>query len=145
MGARITGLDEALQGLKDFEFSDAQVEKALTAAADVALPVIKSNLKLAVGSDSKSERAGESTGELVSALGISPVKLSKRDIFSVKIGFREPRKGGESNAKVANILEYGRRKSKNSSYQKPRPWLAPSVRTVEKKVDKVIHDSLSNN
>jgi hypothetical protein len=38
----------------------------------------------------------------------------------VKIGFKEPRRNGESNAKIANIIEYGK------SGQPPKPFLKPA-------------------
>jgi hypothetical protein len=38
----------------------------------------------------------------------------------VKIGFKEPRRSGESNAKIANIIEYGK------SGQPPKPFLKPA-------------------
>jgi len=38
----------------------------------------------------------------------------------VKIGFSEPRQNGESNAKIANILEYGKHG------QAPKPFLKPA-------------------
>ena len=39
---------------------------------------------------------------------------------NIKIGFTEPRKDGESKAKIANIIEYGK------SGQPPRPFLKPA-------------------
>ncbi len=38
----------------------------------------------------------------------------------MKVGFAEPRSNGDSNAKIANILEYGR------SGQPPKPFLKPA-------------------
>ena len=61
-----------------------------------------------------------STGELESALGVSPAKQDRDGNFNVKIGFAEPRSDGGSNAKLANILEYGRHG------QPPKPFLKPA-------------------
>jgi hypothetical protein len=56
----------------------------------------------------------------VGALGVSPAKIDRNGNWDVKIGFAEPRNDGESNAKIANILEYGK------SGQPPRPFLKPA-------------------
>jgi hypothetical protein len=42
------------------------------------------------------------------------------------VGFKEPRRNGESNAKIANIIEYGK------SGQPPKPFLKPARRTSRK-------------
>jgi len=100
------------------EKTDEIVPRVLKAGADVVLPKIKSNLQEAIGKDTKQE--SRSTGELISALGISPAKIDKNGNHDVKIGFAEPRADGNSNAKIANVLEYGR------SDQIARPFLAPA-------------------
>ena len=93
--------------------TDEITEKVLEAGGEVVLAKVKSNLN--------SVLSGESTGELAGALGMSPVKLDRDGNFNIKIGFSEPRRGsGKSNAKVANILEYG------SSRQPPRPFMKPA-------------------
>jgi len=97
--------------------TDEIVPRVLEAGADVVLQKTKSNLKAVVGKTKYKSRA---TGELVSALGVSPAKLDKNGDYNVKIGFAEPRRGGGSNAKIANILEYGK------SGQPPRPFLKPA-------------------
>jgi hypothetical protein len=40
--------------------------------------------------------------------------------FNVKVGFSEPRRDGDSNAKIANIIEYGKHG------QPPKPFLKPA-------------------
>ena len=97
--------------------TDEIVPRVLEAGANVVLQKTKSNLKAVVGKTKYKSRA---TGELVSALGVSPAKLDKNGDYNVKIGFAEPRRGGGSNAKLANILEYGK------SGQPPRPFLKPA-------------------
>ena len=71
-----------------------------------------------IGKNTKAE--SRSTGELESALGISPAKQDRDGNFNVKIGFEEPRSDGGSNAKIANILEYGKHG------QPPKPFLKPA-------------------
>ena len=56
----------------------------------------------------------------MSALGTSPALQDKNGDFNVKVGFSEPRSDGESNAKIATILEYGK------SGQPARPFLKPA-------------------
>ena len=79
---------------------------------------LKSNLSSVVGKNTKVK--SRSTGELESALGVSPAKQDRDGNFNVKIGFAEPRSDGGSNAKIANILEYGKHG------QPPKPFLKPA-------------------
>lgn len=70
-----------------------------------------------VGSGTKYE--SRSTGELESALGLTPAKIDKNGNHNVKVGFAEPRSDGESNAKLANILEYGKHGQPVKPFLKP--------------------------
>ena len=85
--------------------TDSIAEKVLQAGGEVALAKVKSNLKSVVGSGTKSK--SRSTGELERSLGLSPVMVDKNGNHDIKVGFSEPRSDGSSNAKIANILEYG--------------------------------------
>ena len=40
--------------------------------------------------------------------------------MNIKIGFSEPRTNGESNAKIASVIEYGK------SGQPPKPFMKPA-------------------
>lgn len=86
--------------------TDEISEKVLKAGGEVVLSKVKSNLSSAVGRGTKYE--SRSTGELERALGLSPVKMDGNGNHNIKIGFDEPHSGGDSNAKIANILEYGK-------------------------------------
>ncbi len=99
--------------------TDEIIPKVLEAGGEVVLAKVKSNLSSVVGRGIKEE--SRSTGELERSLGLSPAK-QKRDGsgWDVKVGFAEPRSGGGSNAKIANILEYGRHG------QTPKPFLKPA-------------------
>lgn len=101
------------------EKTDDIVPKVLEAGGEVALEYVKSGLSAVIGKGTKEE--SRSTGELLGSLGLSPAK-QKRDgsAWDVKVGFNEPRSDGGSNAKIANILEYGK------SGQLPRPFLKPA-------------------
>lgn len=79
---------------------DKIAESALTAGGNVVLRKTKSNLESMV--------KGPSTGQLVSALGLSPVLLDRNGNYNIKVGFDEYRSDGSANAMVANIIEYGK-------------------------------------
>ena len=96
---------------------DGVAEKILEAGGQAALEIVRGSLQSVVGKGTKTP--SRSTGELVSALGLSPTKVGRDGNHNIKIGFAEPRSGGESNAKIANILEYGRHG------QPARPFLKP--------------------
>jgi hypothetical protein len=100
------------------EKSDEIIPKVLETGGEVVLEKVKSNLSAVIGSETKLK--SRSTGELEAALGVSPVKQDSVGNYNLKIGFSEPRSGGESNAKIGNILEYGK------SGQLPKPFLKPA-------------------
>ena len=110
--------DFLLKVSKLAEKTDEIVPKVLEAGAEVVYDKVKSNLSSVVGKNTKGE--SRSTGELESALGVSPAKQDRDGNFNVKIGFKEPRSDGGSNAKIANILEYGKHG------QTPKPFLKPA-------------------
>lgn len=97
---------------------DPVAEKVLQAGGEVVLDKVRGNLEAVIGSGTKYE--SRSTGELVRSLGLSPVKLNREGNHDIKIGFSEPRADGESNAKLANILEYGKHG------QPAKPFLNPA-------------------
>lgn len=109
-----TDLEERLSRLA--EKTDEIIPKVLEAGGEVVLSKVRSNLSSIVGQGTKEE--SRSTGELERSLGLSPAK-QKRDGsgWDVKVGFAEPRSDGGNNAKIANILEYGKHG------QAPKPFL----------------------
>lgn len=102
--------------------TDVIVPKALQAGGTVVLEKARSNLHGAIGRGT--QYPSRSTGELVGALGLSPVKQSRSGDHDIKIGFSEPRRGGGVNAKIATILEYGKQG------QPPRPFLRPARSSI---------------
>jgi HK97 gp10 family phage protein len=98
--------------------TDEIIPKVLEAGGEVVYKQVKSNLQGVIGRGNKED--SRSTGQLVGALGVSPAKIDRKGNWDVKIGFAEPRHDGDSNTKIANILEYGR------SGQPPRPFLKPA-------------------
>ncbi len=121
------------------EKTDEILPRVLEAGGQVVLERVKSNLSAVIGKGTK--EPSRSTGELESALGLSPAK-PKRDGsgWDIKVGFAEPRSDGGSNAKIANILEYGKHG------QPPKPFLKPAktqsrkacVETMKSKLDEEV-------
>lgn len=111
---------------------DVYAKEALEAGADVVEPVMRANLKASIGAGTV--RESRSTGQLLSALGVSPVKAREDGKHDVKVGFAETRDDGANNALIANVLEYGR------SNQEARPFLAPTrVRTRKRAIEAMKH------
>ena len=100
------------------EKTDEIIPKVLEAGGEVVEIKVKSNLQAIIGSGTKEE--SRSTGELISALGVSSARQDKDGNFNVKVGFSEPRSDGKSNAMIAGVLEYGK------SGQSPKPFLKPA-------------------
>lgn len=92
--------------------TDEIVPRVLEAGGQVVLEEVRRNLH--------SVLSGESTGELEGALGLAPARIDRQGNWNAKVGFDEPRSDGESNAKLANILEFGKHG------QPPRPFLKPA-------------------
>ena len=98
--------------------------KVLEAGGNVVLQKVKSNLQAVIGKGTK--RHSKSTGELLRSIGLSRARQDRNGDFNVKVGFAEPRSDGGSNAKLANILEYGK------SGQPARPFLKPAKSSSKK-------------
>ena len=98
--------------------TDEIIPKVLEAGGKVVEEKVKSNLQSIIGTNIKDE--SRSTGELVSALGVSPTLIDKDGNSNVKVGFSEPRSDGKSNSMIAGVLEYGK------SGQPPKPFLKPA-------------------
>lgn len=104
--------------------TDEIIPRVLEAGGEVVLDKVKSNLNSVVGRDTK--YPSRSTGELAAALGVSPALQDRDGNYNVKVGFSEPRRDGSSNAKIANIIEYGK------SGQPAKPFLKPAKSTSRK-------------
>ena len=98
--------------------TDVIVPRVLAAGGKVVLAKVKSNLRAVIGAGTK--YPSRSTGELIDALGVSGARLDREGNYNCKIGFAEPRKGGGSNALIANVIEYGKHG------QPPKPFLKPA-------------------
>ena len=121
------------------EKTDEIISKVLEAGGAVALPKVKSNLQAVIGNGTKYK--SRSTGALVEALGVTSAKQDRNGNFNVKIGFAEPRKDGESNAKLANVLEFGKSGRPAKPFLKPaksasrKPCIAAMTVALEKELD----------
>ena len=113
---------------------DSVAESVLEAGGEVVLEKAQRNLAAVVGTGTKYD--SRSTGELVDSLGLSPVKLNKSGNHDIKVGFSEPRSDGGSNAKIANILEYGKHG------QAPKPFMKPARISSKAECIQVMKDTL---
>lgn len=104
--------------------TDEIIPKILESGGEIVETKVKSNLEGVIGSGTKEE--SRSTGELVSALGLSKARIDRKGNFNIKVGFSEPRKDGGSNAMIANIIEYGK------SGQPAKPFLKPAKSSTRK-------------
>ena len=104
--------------------TDDIIPRVLKAGGEVVEAKIKNNLQSVIGKGTKEE--SRSTGELVSALGVSSAKQDRDGNFNVKVGFSEPRPDGKSNAMIAGVLEYGKHG------QSPKPFLKPAKSASKK-------------
>lgn len=106
------------------EKTDDILPKVLEAGGEVMAKKVKSNLSSVIAKNTK--LPSRSTGELIGALGVSPALIDRNGNYNVKVGFSEPRSDGDSNAKIANILEYGK------SNQRAKPFLKPAKSSGKK-------------
>ena len=98
--------------------TDEVMANVLEVGAEVIEKEVKNNLSAVIGSGTKFP--SKSTGQFEKALGVTPVLIDKDGNSNIKIGFAEPRVDGDSNAKIANMLEYG------TSKMSAKPFLAPA-------------------
>jgi hypothetical protein len=93
--------------------------------------------KLAGANGRNPNRKSRSTGQLVGALGVSPVKAAEDSSVDIKIGFNEPRKDGKRNAMIAGILEHGK------SNQPARPFLSATKSAVKAPATQAMVDAFN--
>ena len=128
--------DDIVKKLASLETrTDAVLAKTLQAGADVVKPVFQTKLASAIGRNTK--RKSTSTGQLVSALGVSPVKTANDGSVDIKIGFNEPRQDGKRNAMIAGILEHG------NSNQPARPFLSATKSAVKAPATQAMIDTFN--
>jgi HK97 gp10 family phage protein len=133
--------DEFLDKLSRLEDrTDDIIPKVLEAGGNVVLAKVRSNLQSVIGKGTQTE--SRSTGELVSALGLSPAKMDRDGNFNVKVGFREPRRGKYrvSNAMIASILEYGKHGQPPKPFMKPAKTAsrAPAIEAMKRKLEEEV-------
>ena len=99
---------------KASEKTETAIPKALEAGGRVVFEKMRANLHSAIGRGTKYK--SRSTGKLMAALGVSPVKVNDGGNYDIKVGFAEGR-GDANNAMLANLIEYGKHG------QPPKPFL----------------------
>jgi HK97 gp10 family phage protein len=131
--------DFLLQISKLAEKTDTILPKVLEAGGEVVLAKVKSNLSSVIGKGTKYK--SESTGELESSLGVTTAKQDRNGDYNVKVGFAEPRSDGGSNAKIANIIEYGKHGQPAKPFLKPAKSAtkAACVAAMKSKLDEEIN------
>jgi HK97 gp10 family phage protein len=97
--------------------SDEIAESVLEAGGEVMESSIRAKLQAVVGRDTK--YPSRSTGELERSLGMTKVRVDRDGNHNIKVGFAEPRADGGSNARLANILEYGKHGQPAKPFLKP--------------------------
>lgn len=134
--------DDFLNKIKNLGAREDEIaEAALKAGGEIVLAKARSNLAAAVGRGTKYK--SRATGELVSSLGLSSVKLNRKGEHDIKVGFAEPRSDGESNAKLATILEYGKHGQPAKPFMKPAKTSSKSAaisamqQVFEEAIDKI--------
>ena len=138
--------DEFMNQLSEFDSRlEDVITKSLEDGAEIAEKQARANLKAVIGSGTK--LPSESTGQLLGALGTSPVKPSDLGDFDIRVGFAEPRKkksgattyskklkSGKvsnyeyTNEMIANIIEYGKKG------QAAKPFMKPAEDATKSKV-----------
>ena len=99
------------------EREDEIAEAALKAGGKVVLSRVQANLSGSIGHSTK--YPSRATGQLMGSLGLTTVKTDRNGDHNIKVGFSEPRSDGGSNAKLANILEYGKHGQPSKPFLKP--------------------------
>ena len=131
--------DEFLEQLSKLgTHTDEIAERVLEAGGEVVLAKIRTNLSAVVGKDTKT--ASRSTGELEGSLGMTKTRVDRNGNHNIKIGFAEPRSDGDSNAKIANILEYGRHGQPAKPFLKPAKTSSKSacIEAMKQKLEEEI-------
>ena len=114
--------------------TDVIASKVLKKGGEIVLKNTRSNLISVIGKNTQEE--SKSTGQLVSALGLSPVLVGRNGDYNIKIGFMENRSDGKTNAMIANIIEYGKHG------QPAKPFLKPAKTKSKKQVIEVMKQTL---
>lgn len=121
--------------------TDVIIPKVLEAGGDVVLKKVKSNLQSVIGKDTK--YPSKSTGELLSSIGLTSAKQDRNGDYNVKVGFAEPRSDGGSNAKIANIIEYGKHGQPAKPFLKPaksasrKSCIDTMIAKLEEEIEKI--------
>jgi hypothetical protein len=115
--------------------TDEIIPRVLEVGGEIALDKVHNNLSGVIGKGTKTE--SRSTGQLVNALGLSPARMDREGNYNVKVGFSEPRRDGVSNAKIANIIEYGKHGQPPKPFLKPAKTASrtPAIEAMKKKLD----------
>ena len=79
---------------------ETSADEVLEAGAAVVEPRMRANLTGAIGR--ATNQPSRSTGQLLSALGTTSVKVNNKGDHNIKVGFAENRRDDRANALIAN-------------------------------------------
>lgn len=127
------GVDELFRDLSN------NVDGIAIEAVSEAAPILEESLRSAISS---AAGKGYATGELAASVGVLPAKKNKYGVFSVVKPMGSHR-GGESNAKLAAVLEYGRRGGyekggRKVTTQAPSPFRAKAVNAAKSQCEETM-------
>ena len=123
--AEISMPDDFLDRLSRLgERIDDVSEMVLIAGGEVIESQVRDNLKTSIGHNTKYE--SQSTGQLLSSLGKTSVRVDDDGNSNIKIGLSEQRTDCVPNAMLANVLEYGKHG------QAAKPFMKPAVKSAKK-------------
>lgn len=130
MGKMEINLDNEIMKLGS---EDGELPKAMIFnAAPYVFNVLKGNLEKVIGIG----KSKNSSGELAASLGMTKIQQDRSGYWNLKIGFGGKDKNGIRNGLKAGVLEHGK------SNQAPRPFVAPTVRTVKKQVEVLMQQAI---
>lgn len=108
------------------DVADEMAKKAIYAGAGVVADEVRKGLTRVL--------SGESSGELLDSLGVTPVKADEKGGWNAKIGFDGYDENGVPNQLKARVLESG------SSRQQKTPFMRPAVNASKKKAIKAMQE-----
>lgn len=125
------GVDEFIDQLARLGAKNEQIARLAVGRASLPLAAaVKENLRKVL------KNSKTSTGDLESALGITPVKDDKDGTINIKIGFDGYDRNGTPQPLKAAVLESGMSRMKKS------PFIRPAVNKTKKQVLEILEKTI---
>ena len=131
----VKGFDELVASLATVGTDAEEIaKKAVYEGAGIAADAVRSNLERVL--------SGDSSGELISALGITPIKTDG-EVTTAKVGFDGYDSKGVANQLKARVLESGT----SDGRQKKRPFVRPALNStkdaIQAKMAEIVKEEIS--